>query len=122
MTYEPSKRFLGVWFTRPLLSKKSAIMGYDTTLEGLVPIEVGEQSLTFYSSPYAILGGPGTVDGRNGPYNQHAIRIGPVYVGWTRDGGKSFITDDDLVAERGLTTLPEVLYKLHVPGALKPTR
>lgn len=122
MTYEPSKTLLGVWVTRPLLSKKSTVTGHNTHLEGVVPIEVGEQTHEFYSSAHAILGGPGTVDGRNGPYNEFKVRVGPVYIGWTRDAGKTFITDDTLVAERGLTTVVEVLYKYHASGALKPNR
>lgn len=123
MTYEPSKKFLGVWVTTPLLSKKSAIMGHDTRLEGLVPIKTGEQTHEFHSSVHRILGHPDSIDyNGNGPFNLFKVVIGPVFIGWTRNAGKSFITDDDLVAEKGLTTVPEVLYKLHAPGALKPNR
>lgn len=103
MMYRKSDKLLGVWVTRPLLSKKGIAVGNDTKLEGVVDAGYLQNTYEFYDGRRKILGKP------DGDHNYTKVEIKPVWIGWTRDAGKSFITDEDLIATHGKTTVGKAL-------------
>ena len=103
MNYDKSKTLLGVWVTRPLLSKKGITTGHDTQIVGVVDAGYLQATYEFFDGRRKILGL------ENGDHNRTKVEVKPVYIGWTRDAGKTFITDDDLIRMHGKTTVGRAL-------------
>lgn len=116
--YKPSDTLLGVWVTAPLLGKKNVIIRHETRLEAVVSAEYLQTTYEFHDSRARILGHSTNTDfNGNGLHNLIKVVVGPVYIGWTRNAGKSFITDEDLIRERGTDSLGRILRSIgYVPG------
>lgn len=116
--YKPSDKLLGVWVTTPLLSKKGAITGYDTRLEAVIDGDYIPTTYEFHDSYRRHLGHPLSTDyNGNGLHNLTKVEIKPVWIGWTNDGGKTFMTDEGMKRKHGFRALGPVLKDLgYVPG------
>lgn len=108
--YKPSDKLLGVWVTTPLLSRKGVITGYNTRLEAVVNGAYLRTTYEFHDWRNRELGHPLSTDHHgNGLHNLTKVEIKDVWIGWTRDGGKTFRTDEDLIRERGTDALGKIL-------------
>lgn len=116
--YKPSDKLLGVWVTAPLLGKKNVIIRHETRLEAVVSAEYLQTTYEFHDSRTHILGHPTNTDyNGNGLHNLVKVVIAPVYIGWTRNAGRTFITDDDLIREKGTGSLGQIMKQIgYVPG------
>lgn len=110
--YRISKKLLGVWVTTPTI-KKNAIIGHTHKLRGVVDSNYLRWSYTFHDNNNRILGHPLNTDHHgNGAHNLIVVDLAPIWIGWTRDAGETFITDDDLMSEHGYAPLGKILKDL----------
>lgn len=109
MIYTQSKALKGVYVHTPVsrvlrlarsrdqepgTERKKTLTVVDTTVTcvGIVDARYVSAVYSFDDSRYAVLG-YGDERGR-GPWSRIEIHVQPIYVGWTRDGGVSYVTDD----------------------------
>ena len=100
--YRKSDKLLGVWVTHEQQTKSSyydhglgkfvatAVPTHTTKIIGVVPIEVGERTWKSESK-------------------KAYVKIAGLMIGWTRDAGKTFITDEDQIREKGMLNLQDIL-------------
>lgn len=112
--YRKSDTLLGVWVTTPLLSKKSTVItGYTTRLEAVVDGRYLQTTYEFHDGRSKILGNVLNTDyNGNGLHNLVTVEVKPVWIGWTSDGGKTFVTDQGMIRRHGKFPLGRVLKDL----------
>lgn len=121
--YKQSEKLLGVWVTTPLLNKKGDITGYNIHLEAVVDGSYLQATYEFHDTFNRCLGHRLCTDfNGNGLHNLLTVQIKPVWVGWTSDGGKTFVTDDDVKRRHEFRTLGSVLKDLGYVNGLKVSK
>lgn len=108
--YRPSDTLLGAWATWPIYNKKNVLVGNRTLTLGVVDILVGERELEIHDWRMRVLGHPLSADyDGNGLHNLCRVKIAPIWIGWTRDGGKTIVGNETLITRHGLVALDQVL-------------
>lgn len=108
--YRPSDALLGAWATWPIYNKKNVLVGSRTLTLGVVDASVGKHELEIHDWRMRVLGHPLNTDyNGNGLHNLCKVKIAPIWIGWTRDGGKTVVGDETLIARHGLVNLKQVL-------------
>jgi hypothetical protein len=102
VTYAASTVYAQILIERPALVKKNQAVRITESVLCVVPIdEITDFSYTWQS-----------VDS--------TLAIKPIWIGWSRDAGQTFITDDDLVRRHGEMNLSAVLTMY--PEVVQPER